>query len=342
MTPLLDITDLSIRFRTDDGELRAVDGVSLQVAEGEVLGVVGESGSGKSVTALTVMGLLAGDAAVTGQVRYRGADLLTMDPTKRRALCGPELAMVYQDSMAVLNPTMTVGRQIAMVVRHHRGGTKKAAMERAAEMLDLVGIPDVRARVADYPHQFSGGQRQRILIALALCCEPRLLIADEPTTALDVTVQAQIVELVRKLRSELGMAVVWVTHDLGVLAGLADSVAVMYAGRVVERGPVDTIYAGPRHPYTEGLLRSLPRLDAAGERLTAIPGGLPDLTQPIPGCAFSPRCGWSTEHCTEERPDLHEIETLHASACFRAAELPAGLPADPDEPAVRPVEVMHR
>ncbi|GAA3742879.1 oligopeptide/dipeptide ABC transporter ATP-binding protein [Spinactinospora alkalitolerans] len=334
-SPLLEIEDLAVAFDTEDGTLRAVDGVSLTVREGEAAAVVGESGSGKSVTALAVMGLLAAPPARVerGRIRYRGTELLDLDPKRRRALGGRELSMIYQDSMASLNPSMTVGRQIAQVVRNHRGGSRTAALSRAAELLELVGIPDPRARLGSYPHQLSGGQRQRVLIGLALACEPRLLIADEPTTALDVTVQAQIIELVARLRAELGMAVMWITHDLGVVAGLVDSVAVMYAGRIVERAPVRALFAQPRHPYTAGLLRSLPGLDGPRRRLVPIPGGLPDLTRPIEHCAFAPRCEHAVPECLHSVPELLPVREAHEAACLRTDEVAAGAGRTPPAPA---------
>ncbi|GAA1114054.1 ABC transporter ATP-binding protein [Nocardiopsis composta] len=318
--PLLHVDDLVVGFESEGSATRAVDGVSFSVGPGEAVAVVGESGSGKSVTALAVAGLLASPPARVrrGRILFDGTDLLALDPRRRRALGGREISVIYQDAMAALNPSITVGRQIAQVVRWHTGASRTAAADRAAELLDLVGIPDPRSRLASYPHQLSGGQRQRVMIALALACEPRLLIADEPTTALDVTVQAQITELVGRLRRELGMAVVWITHDLGVVAGLVDRVVVMYAGRVVEQAPVRDLFAAPAHPYTTGLLRSLPVLDGPQERLVPIPGGLPDPAAPLTGCPFEPRCDRRLPECSAQTPDLVPVAESHASACLRA------------------------
>jgi oligopeptide transport system ATP-binding protein len=323
--PLLEVQNLVIDFELDEGSTRAVDGVSFSVNAGEAVAIVGESGSGKSVTSLAIMGLLPTPPARIrgGRIVYQSADLLNMEPRRRRSLSGSEIAMVYQDSMASLNPSLTVGQQITQVVRHHKKVSRAAATVRAAELLELVGISDARARLSDYPHQFSGGQRQRVLIAMALSCDPKVLIADEPTTALDVTIQAQIIELVVRLRKQLGMAVIWVTHDLGVVAGLVDRVVVMYAGRVVEEAPVHELFASPSHPYTIGLLRSLPRFDGGDEPLMPIPGGLPDMSTSIAHCAFAARCERATERCHAEIPALAGKPGARQVACFHPAEVTA-------------------
>jgi oligopeptide transport system ATP-binding protein len=319
---LLELENLTVTFDTDDGPITAVDGLDLVVREGETLGIVGESGSGKSVTALTIMRLVATPAAkVSGSVRFRGKDLLTASPRELREIRGRQIAMVYQDPMTALNPVLTVGRQLTQVIRHHLRLSRKDAYERALELVSLVGIPDPRQRLSDYPYQFSGGQRQRLVIALALSCNPALLIADEPTTALDVTVQAQIIELVRKLRDEFDTAVIWITHDLGVVAGLVDRVAVMYAGHIVERAPVRPLFAQPRHPYTAGLLRSLPPTTGPRSRLVPIVGSPPDLARLGPGCPFGPRCEHSRSTCGESLPPLLPVDENHDAACFRQAEL---------------------
>lgn len=319
--PLLDVRDLEVRFRNDEGLVHAVNGVSFSLGEGDSLAVVGESGSGKSVTALAVMGLLPATREVAGQIRYRGRDLL--DDAEVRRVRGREIAMIYQDPMTSLNPVLTIGRQLTQVIRHHLGLNRSQARERAAELLDLVGIPSARSRLKDYPHLFSGGQRQRILIALALACDPKVLIADEPTTALDVTTQAQIIALVQDLRQRLGTAIIWITHDLGVVAGLVDRVMVMYGGLVAEQAAVDSLFERPRHPYTDGLLGSLP--GAGGERLRPIPGTTPGLAEPVTACPFAPRCGHVQPDCRERRPMLVPATEEHEVSCFHPLEpAPAG------------------
>jgi peptide/nickel transport system ATP-binding protein len=295
---LLEVEGLSVEFATRSGVVRVVEDVHFRVGVGESVGLVGESGCGKTVTSLAVMGLLAaGAATVTGEVRFDGRDLLGLSGEAMRRLRGDELSMVFQEPMTSLNPTFTVGRQIADVVREHRGGSDRAAWTRAVEMLDRVGIANASARARDYPYTFSGGMRQRVLIAMALACEPRLLIADEPTTALDVTVQAQILELLRSLRTELGMGVLFVTHDLGVVAEICDRVVVMYAGQVVEEAAVDRFFAAPRHPYGEGLLASMPQLAARHARLPVIPGQVPPPDAWPTGCRFHPRCAYALDGC---------------------------------------------
>ena len=319
---LLEVDELTVSFPTADGVVRAVDGINLRVAAGETLAIVGESGSGKSVTALSLMRLLpTPPARTTGSVRLRGRDLLTLEPEEMRRIRGNDIAMIFQDPMTALNPVFTIGRQIMEPLRLHAGLSKRAATARAAELLSLVGIGDGARRLDDHPHQFSGGQRQRIMIAIALACDPALLIADEPTTALDVTIQAQILELLQRLQGEVGAGIIMITHDLGVVARMADRVAVMYAGRIVEEAETETLFAAPRHPYTWGLLDSIPRLD--GDRhapLTPIPGNPPSLISLPSGCSFRPRCASAGEICANERPYLCEVGEGHRASCLRVAE----------------------
>ncbi len=321
--PMLSIEDLRVSFRTDDGLLQAVRGVNLSVDAGEVVSVVGESGSGKSVTALAVLGLHpAQRSEITGRINWQGEDLLAASPDRLRQIRGGEIAMVFQDPLTALNPVHTVGRQIIEAVRAHRDVSRAAAKARAVEMLGLVGIPQPQRRVDMYPHEFSGGMRQRAMIAMALSCDPKLVIADEPTTALDVTVQAQVLELLVASTHELGSAVMLITHDLGVVAGLADRVAVMYAGRVVETSSTDEVFAEPAHPYTIGLLDSLPRVDTdVEEELRPIGGQPPSMLSPPPGCAFHPRCPFASAErgCMTELPELDARP--HAAACWRRDEL---------------------
>jgi oligopeptide transport system ATP-binding protein len=301
--------------------VHAVNGVSYTLEEGETLGVVGESGCGKSVHALSIMRLIPDPPGKIedGEIKFDGRDLLKVSETEMREVRGAEIAMVFQDPMTSLNPVFTVGFQIKEALKLHLRMDDKAAQDRAAELLGLVGIPEARQRLDDYPHQFSGGMRQRAMLAMALSCNPKLLIADEPTTALDVTIQAQIIDLTKRLQERLGMAVMWITHDLGVVAGLAQKVNVMYAGYIVERGDVKDIYARPRHPYTIGLLGSLPRLDEApGTKLISIPGLPPDLLIMPPGCPFAPRCTYAMDACLEAVPSLGETDGEdHWVACFR-------------------------
>jgi peptide/nickel transport system ATP-binding protein/oligopeptide transport system ATP-binding protein len=303
--PLLEVAGLSVSFTTEDGLLRAVDGVDLMLAPGEVLAVVGESGSGKSVTALTLLGLTRGpNAAIEGSARFEGADLLTSGEEELRAIRGNRISMVFQDPMSSLDPVYRVGDQIVEQIRAHRETPKREARERAVELLDAVGIAGARERARAYPHELSGGMRQRAMIAMALSLEPSLLIADEPTTALDVTIQAQILELLRQLNRERGLAIVVITHDMGVVAEIADRVAVMYAGRIVEQGSLDEVFYDPQHPYTWGLLRSVTRIDRPRpERLAQIPGAPPSLLEPPAGCHFRPRCEHAFDRC-EQVPDL--------------------------------------
>jgi peptide/nickel transport system ATP-binding protein len=315
---LLEVTDLKTYFRTDDGIVKAVDGVSFRVEKGKTLGIVGESGSGKSVTCLTIMGLNAKKNTITsGEALFNGEDLLHMRSRRLREIRGNDIAMIFQDPMTSLNPVHSIGAQLVEAVQLHRDVSKKVARARAAELLQAVGIPRAARRLDDYPHQFSGGMRQRVMIAMALVNDPDLLIADEPTTALDVTTQAQIVNLIKNLQSEFGSAIILITHDLGVVAETADDVLVMYAAKVAEQAPVDDLFNRPHHPYTWGLLGSLPRLDADVERLVQIPGQPPSLLNPPKGCRFHPRCPYVMEKCRQIEPELVGISTdpQHLQAC---------------------------
>ncbi len=319
MTPLLQIKDLRTQFFTPDGVVNAVNGISFNLEEGETLGVVGESGCGKSVSVLSVMRLIPQPPGriVGGEVWFQGRDLLKLNEEEIRQVRGNKIAMVFQDPMTSLNPVLTIGRQISEALVLHLGMDEHQALERSIELLEMVKIPEARARINDYPHQFSGGMRQRAMIAMALSCNPQLLIADEPTTALDVTIQAQIIDIVKELRRELGMAIIWITHDLGIVAGLVNRVQVMYAGYIVERTEVHEYYAHPQHPYSLGLLRSLPRLDARKrQKLTPIDGLPPDLIGMPPGCPFYPRCSYHIQRCLEENPQLKEARPGHEVACW--------------------------
>jgi peptide/nickel transport system ATP-binding protein len=325
-TPVLELDGLTVEIATPGGTGLAVDRLSLRIHAGETLCIVGESGSGKSITALAIMGLLTSPPArvSAGRVLLEGRDLLTMADDALNDIRGRRMSMIFQEPMSSLNPVLTVGYQIAEVVRRHEGLPRKACLERAVEMLTLVRIPEPRRRAAEFPHQMSGGMRQRVMIAMALACNPRLLIADEPTTALDVTIQAQVMELMRELRERLGMAVLLITHDMGVVAENADSVVVMYAGRKVEEAEVQDLFARPTHPYTRALLRSMPQLaDSGGRRtgrrprLSEIPGIVPSLVDIPAGCAFAPRCNGPLSHCAAERPALEWIAPGHARACWR-------------------------
>jgi peptide/nickel transport system ATP-binding protein len=317
---LLEVRGLKTHFKTDDGMVQAVDGVDLYVDEGETLGVVGESGCGKSVTAFTIMGLVPIPPAriVAGEILWRGRDLLKLSAAEMRAIRAKEIAMVFQEPMTSLNPVYSVGEQIAEVVRLHEKVGRRAAMGRATEMLDLVRIPNPKRRVNDYPHQFSGGMRQRVMIAMALSCNPKLLIADEPTTALDVTIQAQILDLLGDLKEKMGMAVILITHAMGVIAETAQRVVVMYAGKIIEEASVEDLFRAPRHPYTQGLIRSIPRIDIAAiqkQRLEAIAGVVPSLLNPPPGCRFAPRCPHARGECTAAIPRLRDVGGGHKVAC---------------------------
>ncbi|WP_156178844.1 ABC transporter ATP-binding protein [Saccharothrix sp. ST-888] len=316
---LLEVRGLAVEFDTAEGPVRAVRGIDFTVERGRTLGIVGESGSGKSVTSLAVMGLHRG-AAVTGSVRFDGTELIGAPEESVRRLRGRRIAMVFQDALTALHPYFTIGDQIAEAYREHHGGSRKAARARAVEVLGDVGIPDPARRAREHPHQFSGGMRQRAMIALALSCEPDLIIADEPTTALDVTVQAQVLDLLAGQQQARGLGLVLITHDLGVIARIADEVLVMYGGSAAEQAPADRLFTAPRHPYTRGLLDSLPRLDAPeGEPLRAIPGSPPSPLAPPPGCAFHPRCAVYAEHgsplCTADRPLLRLVAEGHRNAC---------------------------
>jgi oligopeptide transport system ATP-binding protein len=319
MPTLLEVKDLKTEFHTQDGVVHAVNGVSFTVDEGETLGLVGESGCGKSVSVLSVMRLIPQPPGkiAGGQVIFQGRDLLQVDDEEIRSVRGNKIAMVFQDPMTSLNPVLTIGTQIGEALELHLGMTKDQARKRSIELLRMVGLAEAENRIDDYPHQFSGGMRQRVMIAMALSCSPQLLIADEPTTALDVTIQAQIVDIVKRLKRELGMAIVWITHDLGVIAGLADRINVMYAGFVIETANVKEIFANPSHPYTLGLLSSIPRLDEARkEKLTPIEGLPPDLVQMPAGCPFYDRCRFRTQKCLEENPPLISVGVRHWSACW--------------------------
>ncbi|MEK0416730.1 MAG: hypothetical protein RI949_736 [Pseudomonadota bacterium] len=318
---LLDIRGLKTHFKTDDGWLHAVDGVDISIDRGETVCVVGESGCGKSVTAMTVLKLLPMPPGkiVEGQVLWQGRDLVPLPAAEMQKIRAKEIAIVFQEPMTSLNPVFTVGEQIAESLRLHEGLSRKDALDRAVEMLKLVRIPTPERRVNDYPHQFSGGMRQRVMIAMALSCKPQLLIADEPTTALDVTIQAQILDLLNDLKEQFGMAVMLITHAMGVVAEVAQRVVVMYAGKVVEEAPVAELFARPRHPYTQGLIRSIPRIDLAAThkvRLEAIPGSVPKLIAPAPGCRFAGRCKHATAACTTATPPLREVAPGHKVACI--------------------------
>ena len=323
MPALLDIQDLKIDFRTDEGTVKAVDGVSYTVEPGETVAVVGESGSGKSVSALAVMGLLPSPpATVTGRVMFDGRDLLTLDDKAMHDVRGGSIGMVFQEPMTSLNPLLSIGTQLREGMEQHLDLTAKAADARAIDILRMVGISDPARRLKQYPHHFSGGMRQRVMIAIALSCEPKLIIADEPTTALDVTIQAQILKLMKDLTSRMGVALILITHNLGIVARYATHVNVMYAGRIVENGRTAEIFATPQHPYTLGLLTSVPRMDKPShERLIPIDGQPPDLGRLDAGCSYRPRCRYAVAECADSKPSLEAVAQDHASACFRSAEL---------------------
>jgi oligopeptide/dipeptide ABC transporter ATP-binding protein len=318
VTPLLSVEDLRVEFWTQRGTVYAVNGVSFEIAAGETLGIVGESGCGKSVTSLAILGILSRNGRVTsGRAVFEGRDLIGLSDRELRRIRGRDIAMIFQDPMTSLNPVLTIGRQIRESLQTHLGLDRKQAEARAVELLEQVGIPKARDRVGDYPHQFSGGMRQRAMIAMALACEPKLLIADEPTTALDVTIQAQILDLLRSVIAERDTALVLITHDLGVVAGMCERVHVMYAGMVVEAGPAEAVFATPRHPYTFGLLQSVPRLDTPrGRPLRPIEGAPRDMLRPPSACPFAPRCAYEVEKSRQEVPPLLEIAPGHKVACF--------------------------
>jgi oligopeptide transport system ATP-binding protein len=316
---ILEIKDLKVQFHTPEGTVHAVNGVSYDIYEGEVVAIVGESGSGKSVSMMSILGLIPippGEVA-DGTATYLGRDLLAMGENELEDVRGKEIAMIFQDPMTALNPVLTLELQLTEALKKHHGMTDEQAEGRAVEMMELVGIPDPARRLKDYPHQFSGGMRQRVMIAMMLSCNPTLLIADEPTTALDVTIQAQIVELAIRMREQVGMAMFWITHDLGVVAGMADRVIVMYAGTVVEEADVDSLYEDPLHPYTHALLGALPRVDQRRDRrLVSIPGAPPNMLVDIVGCPFAPRCEYVMERCWSERPQLDTLALRHKAACW--------------------------
>ena len=319
MATLLQVKDLRTHFFTDEGVVRAVDGISYDVQEGETMGLVGESGCGKSVSALSILRLIPNPPGkiVGGEVWFDGQDLLKVDEDEIRHVRGNRIAMIFQEPMTSLNPVLTIGRQITEALELHLKMNRSAANRRAAELLEMVGIPEAHTRLDDYPHQFSGGMRQRVMIAMALSCNPKLLLADEPTTALDVTIQAQILEIMARLSSEFGTAVIIITHNLGVVARYADRVNVMYAGKIVESGSAREIYGHPRHPYTLGLLRSVPRLDEARrDKLVPIEGLPPDLANIPPGCSFYPRCAYRIDRCRQEEPPLMLVDAQHYAACW--------------------------
>jgi peptide/nickel transport system ATP-binding protein len=325
--PLLEVDDLRTHFFTRDGVVRAVDGVSFTIQPGETLALVGESGCGKSVTSLSIMRLIASPPGrvVSGAVRFNGSDLLRLTEPQMRKVRGNQISMIFQEPMTSLNPVLTIGRQIAETLVLHRAMSRADAMARAVELLRLVHIPEAARRAGEYPHQMSGGMRQRVMIAMALACDPKLLIADEPTTALDVTIQAQILDLMRELQAKTGAAILLITHDLGVVAEMAQRVVVMYAGRKVEEAPVGDLFARPRHPYTRGLMNSMPRLGAshgARDRLQEIPGMVPSLREPLVGCAFAARCAHAVEGCRAEIPAFEPKAPGHAVACREADRLP--------------------
>ena len=329
VVPLLRVEGLKTHFFNRDGVVRAVDGVSFDVMPGQTLAIVGESGCGKSVTSLSMLRLVPTPPAriVEGRIEFDGEDLVTASDARMREIRGNKISMIFQEPMTSLNPVLTIGRQVSEALVLHRGMTRAQALERSVQMLSRVHIPEAARRISQYPHELSGGMRQRVMIAMALACEPRLLIADEPTTALDVTIQAQILELMRELRQETGASIVLITHDLGVVAEMAQRVVVMYAGRKVEEAPVRELFARPRHPYTRGLLGSMPRLGSSlsgtRERLTEIPGMVPSLRDVMPGCAFAPRCALADQRCVRERPALAVQGPEHVSACWHAERVEA-------------------
>jgi oligopeptide transport system ATP-binding protein len=319
MTSLLQVEDLEVRFYTKDGEVQAVNGISYSMEQGDTLGLVGESGCGKSVSTMAMLRLIPEPPGkiTGGRVLFEGRDLLKIKPNQMHEIRGSQIAVIFQDPMASLNPVMPIGTQIAESMQVNLGLEKRQALNEAIELLEYVGIPNAADRIRDYPHQFSGGMRQRVMIAIAISCRPKLLIADEPTTALDVTIQAQIIDLVKRLQQELDMAVIWITHDLGVIARLAKWINVMYAGYIVERGPIMRIFKNPSHPYTIGLLGSLPGLDVTSDQdLHYVEGAPPDMIRLPPGCPFVPRCAYRTAHCSTGRPDLIGVEPDHLAACW--------------------------
>ncbi|MEQ9813446.1 MAG: ATP-binding cassette domain-containing protein [Azospirillaceae bacterium] len=334
-TPVLEVADLRTRFAVREGAVSAVNDVSFTIGEGETLGVVGESGSGKSQIFMSIMGLLATNGTATGSVKYRGQEILGLPPARLNRVRGAHMSMIFQDPMTSLNPYLRISTQMTEVLVQHKGMSKAQALKRSVEMLDLVRIPEGGRRVHMYPHEFSGGMRQRVMIAMALLCQPDLLIADEPTTALDVTVQAQILDLMTDLKREFGTSIVMITHDLGVIAGLSDRVMVMYAGNIVETGTVRDIFYTPQHPYTEGLLKSMPRLDSDTRvLLPSISGQPPNLQRLPPGCNFNPRCPYAGQRCVDEEPRLRPIEGQERAMRAKACHLEK-LPPPADDPLLR-------
>jgi oligopeptide/dipeptide ABC transporter ATP-binding protein len=322
-TPLLEVKDLRTHFKTEEGIVKAVDGVSFTLRPGQTLGIVGESGSGKSVTSLSLLRLIPSPPGIRagGEILYRGKDVLKMDDAELRSLRGNKISMIFQDPMTSLNPFLRISTQLTETIRLHQGLNKKDAHARAVEMLQLVGIPDAERRVTHYPHQFSGGMRQRVMIAMALSCNPEVLIADEPTTALDVTIQAQILEVIQDLSKRLGTATILITHDLGVVAGMCDLICVMYAGKVVERGTADELFGDPRHPYTRGLIKSVPRLDQKNaERLYSIPGQPPHVVNLPDACPFHPRCEHAMDQCRKQYPPVRTLGENRQVACWLEEE----------------------
>ena len=328
--PLLDVRDLSVKFASDDGPVQAVDNVSFSLGQGEIIALVGESGCGKSVTSMAVMGLLPSTATIDGAIEFDGRNLAGLSKRATEDIRGKDIAMVFQEPMTSLNPVLTVGKQIAEVLRRHEGLSRSAAKSRVIELLTLVGIPAPERRLKEYPHQLSGGMRQRVMIAMAVACDPKILVADEPTTALDVTIQAGVLDVFRDLRDRLGTSIIVITHDLGVVADLADRVVVMYAGQRVEQAGVDDLFEAPQHPYTLGLLGAVPNPGEAedhgpGRRLREIPGKVPVLSEPADHCVFAPRCARATDECTSQAPPLDELRAQHWAACFHP-----GPEADPE------------
>jgi oligopeptide transport system ATP-binding protein len=321
--PLLEVDDLHVEFRTDYGVVHAVNGISYHLSAGETLAILGESGCGKSVSAQTIMGILDSPPGFVtgGEIRYKGRDLLTMPDKEQRDIRGEEISIVFQDALSSLNPVFTVGAQIGEMFRRHRGASRSEAKKAAIELMDRVRIPSAKERAGDYPHQFSGGMRQRVMIAMAIALDPAILIADEPTTALDVTVQAQIMDLLAELQQQTGMGLILITHDLGVVGEIADRVAVMYAGRIVETGATDAVFSAPAMPYTEGLMASIARVDQKGQQLNPIVGAPPDLAHLPSGCPFHPRCPRATDYCPTELPPLREVVPGRRSACHYAEEV---------------------